>query len=461
MDGIKRKPEQKKNKPPVNEYFHRLAGYVRVVRYIVLFAFVAVILGGITLFRDDITIQNISHLLRYIDIQTASDTGLDGAAIYIDGSPDMAVGYYKGEVVLVKTSGVELYDFSGSKTFTYSFDKSMLYQNPVILTSDKYILSYDLSGNKFALFNSFSNVYLSDKTEALIYGACINNDGSFAVVSTASGYRSVVSVYSNAFKKLFSWSSKDKYVMDISLHEKDGLLATASFTASQGDYLTVINVFDVTKEETMSQVELNGCVPVDVTWVDDRLVVITDKEMLIYDRYLNRHTSFDFGGRSLGSFTVQGGHIVMALGSLSIDSSTYLYIYNTLGKLVYTEVLSEDLLDVASGSECAYLLSRQGLSKVKYDERESVQLAYDAQMGADKIIHASNDRVIVVSANSAEVHGENMNIAAPPEQEQATQEQTTDVPVIAAITGQSAEQIETQQTQEETEEITIPTEESQ
>ena len=219
-------PAYRLDMPDTNEYYFSLSQRFKLAKYVVFLSLILFIVFMVTGYGEEITVENLRYLLKYMDTQqgSVSENYTDFRYDVVDGAD---FHLYKGDLVVSGTDGFDIYDINGKHILNAKYE----YLNPTLLVSEQYILVYDLGGNSFSLYNSFGLLY----EETLNYPigcASIGDTGNFLIVTRAKEYRSVVYCYNKDFKRIYSWHSSDKYVLSATMDPLGPQFVIAASTVS-------------------------------------------------------------------------------------------------------------------------------------------------------------------------------------------------------------------------------------
>ena len=137
----------------MSAYYRRAASVLKLVRFAVLLGFVVFAVFCIGFFKDNITVDNLRYLLKYLDLSAADNTPSD-AEITLDNSNGTSFALLGNDLAVVGKNGVGLYDFAGNKL--YQYDNK--FASPAMLLTDKNLLVYDTDGTTLAVYDAVSKV---------------------------------------------------------------------------------------------------------------------------------------------------------------------------------------------------------------------------------------------------------------------------------------------------------------
>ncbi len=245
------KIETPERRTKVNSYYLVLSGRFKTAKYISVCLLVAFLLSIILLFRDEITVENLRYLIK--DFEMGDSLKLtSGEEIKYDADTQLDLEMYKGDLVVAGSSYFYLCDLQGNKRL---YEKSS-FSNPVVVSSDKYLLVYGLSEYTYTLYNTFSKLH-TETFEYPITGAAVSDKGLYAIVTKTTEYRSVVYLYNSSFERIGA-IYKDKYIMDVSFNYDSSELLITSLYSKNGNYCTEIVNYSPYSDKPNSSIEVEG-----------------------------------------------------------------------------------------------------------------------------------------------------------------------------------------------------------
>jgi len=161
---------------------------------------VLLILGVVGAFIMNIGNLSVSKFNNFI--KTVNIFGVEAAGkpeFFIDLDDSSTVCYYKNSIVAIRRNMLDIYNLNGRL-----LDQSPLnYSNPVLKTSERYIISYDLGTNKMEVFDYILSQVYKYKGERPIYSASVTNKGNIVYITSERKYKSEVYVLDNRFEAVF------------------------------------------------------------------------------------------------------------------------------------------------------------------------------------------------------------------------------------------------------------------
>lgn len=357
------------NSNKTGNYYHKSSFALKISRYLVILLFIIFLISCTLIYRNDITVENIQFLAKYITLN-------DGSSHYykdefpISASKSSDIFMLRDNVAIVDKSGIALYELSGSKLFNYSYS----YSSPACVRDTHNILIHDIKGNELSIFNSFSRVF-SQKYPYSVKCADINEKG-FAVITGEKGYRSALIVYNDSFKEQFRWLSEENYLSAIALSPSGNTVAVSAVKSENGLYNCCVKIFDISKEDPVYTSTEFDELPLNIKYSEDgkNLYVITDSGIHFYDLKLNEISYYKFNQSKIEKYYTHEDMILLCeLNNLSGNSVTVIALdFN--GNKLFEFNINDTIHDIALGSSKIFALGTDCIYKYEYDSDKSCKL---------------------------------------------------------------------------------------
>lgn len=245
----------------------------RLYKLISLTLLVAFLLGGLIFFENDITVENLRYLVKYLDFTSVGDY-TDGVKVHYNADSSNRFYVFRGDLAIVNESGITLYDRRGSAVMTDSFTMS----DPVCVSGDKYLMVYDLGGHQLRIYNSFA--LLHEKAfDYQLQSVFVNSSGSYCVVTSEKSYHAAVFVYNNDFKEIQQWLSTDKFAVDAAFSD-DGRLIISAIKVQSGELISELIELKIGKQEPLSVYTLADEFPLYLSIDKNGSLLLTDQSLI-------------------------------------------------------------------------------------------------------------------------------------------------------------------------------------
>ncbi|MCL2772099.1 MAG: DUF5711 family protein [Oscillospiraceae bacterium] len=375
----------------INQHYLSLADGFKWAKWLLLVVLILFVLIELILNSKQITLDNISYLLRYIDIQNSTNPSKSEFPAEFDDAS--SVCYYRNNIVVLERTKIGIYDVNGRK----NYNQTLTYSNPVLDASNQYILTYDLGANKLDIFNSFSQVY-QYTGDTPVYNAKITDKGNVVYVTTEPGYKSAVKVMDSGFNEIYRCFFYKDYIVDADIDDNAKNLVTAGFSAANGDYVSTITMYQTNSEEVKKTISVVGEQPYGVKLNLNGFCAVLENEIKFYNTDGDEVSSYNFAYRKIQSMLLTANYSAVVLNEKTLGSDSRILIFDASGNVLYDNVVSSEIMDIkfSEDNNFLYFLARTGLYKVDIKQKifELVTNQYDDT--TDCIVYA-NDKNIFLS----------------------------------------------------------------
>jgi len=364
----------------------------RLYKLITITVLVLFLLGGLLLFENEITMENLRYMVKYLDF-SSSGAFSEESVIYYNADPQNDFQVFRGDLALVNPSGVTLFDRRGSAVMTDSFSMA----KPTAVCGDKYLAIYDLGGHQVRVYNSFSLLF-EKYFDYSVQSVSINSDGSFCVVTSQKNYRSAVFVYDRDFKQTYQWLSADKLATGAYLSDHDEL-SIATVQVVNGEMFSELIELKIGEKKSLSSLKFNGVIPLVHQTNDRRSVLVTDESMLIIKKGKVTSTQ-NFAEGSVLKVALGERKFALLQDDLSVGVNYKLRIFDLDGKEKRSHTFKETIRDIEVYNDSVFVLTHTELY-VFSDGEKVKQISLDedySEVGA-----FSEDCVILCGETQAHI----------------------------------------------------------
>lgn len=422
----------------INEYYAKIGNRFGWAKWVFVVALVLFVLAGLIFNSQEITFENINYLLRYINIQNSKTPAKSEFLIEFDEYSDIC--YYKNNIAVLKRNKIEIYDVDGRK----SYNLRLIYSNPVIEASSRYILTYDLGSNKLDIFNAFSKVY-EYKGDMPVYNAKLTDKGNVVYVTTEKGYKSAVKVMNSGFNEIYRCYFYKDFIVGADIDDNAKNLVTAGYSVENGDFVSTVTLYETNREEKKKEIFVYGELPYEVTFNSNSegFSVLFENSVRFYDSEGTEISKYDFAYRQIQAILMTKNYSAVVLNEKTLGSDNRILVFDNSGNIIYDNVISAEIIDIKFSEDFnfLYFLTRTGLFKIDIEHKvfEFVTNQYDET--TNRIIHANAKNIFLsgfVKVNIEDTESrDNVNNTENPENTKNTTDITdkTDITDIIDTTG--------------------------
>ena len=378
---------------PENEYYTDIAYKFKWAKWLLVIFLLIFIVAQVIMNPKELNADNLKYLFRYINIQGSNKS--IKTEFYIELDEASSICYYKNNIAVLRKNRIDIYDMNGRKNFTHK----LIYSNPVVKASDKYIIAYDLGMNKMEIFNSFSRVY-EYKNQGPVYGAHVTDNGNVVYITSENGYKSVVYVLDSGFEDIAVYSFANDYVMGADIDDKAGKLAVTGFSARNGDYLSRVILYDTDSEEPVKTIEVHGEQPYGVKLNENGIFAVFENSLRFYDSDGAGISQYNFAYRKIQAMSLTQELAAIVLNEKTLGTDDRILVFDGKGGIIYDNISDAQVIDIKFSEDYKFLyyLARSGLYKIDIEQGIS-ELAADTgeyDDTANFIVYA-NDKNIYLS----------------------------------------------------------------
>ena len=312
---------------------YRYAYFKRILCVLLILVIIAFILSG------SLSYEKLFYLTKDIKLANNYVNSIHDTITYNVGNSQSFITYREG-LAVASRERFSVFAAGGREIFTSNHS----YGNPALASSDKYVLLYDVGGRQFDLYNSFTRVK-GETLDYAILGASISKNGTFALITRAERYESVVSVYKTNGTR-YDYSFSQGRVISASLNEKGTEMAILLAFANGDDFRTELRLYRIGKEDYNSVDAGFFEIPYAVKILDGgNIIVVGANEVKAFSSnlgLLNEYYTDD------EIYRYYFGEDSIALSHFSKDSGkTEVVVLNKRGKIDKSYLFDDRILDVA------------------------------------------------------------------------------------------------------------------
>ena len=210
---------------------------VRLTATLVVVA-VAVSLVAALVFRDRLNADSVRRWFTYRSL-IRSDSGRAESFPY-GGELTDTFAVLDGDLLVCSRNAISLYSGSGAQYI----NEPVSMENPVVNTNGSLAVVYDAGGTDLYVLGQRSLVWSSKDFESIL-SARLNKNGQLTVVTQASGYRGMVTVYDAAYSPVMHIDLSSAFVMDAALSDNGHTLAILTVGQSGGAFATNLELYEM------------------------------------------------------------------------------------------------------------------------------------------------------------------------------------------------------------------------
>ncbi len=354
---------------PQNPYYERVSerfGVLQVLLYLCLLLFVVISLLGNT---GMITYQNLYYFVKDLNASAESVEKLQGDSLGYAWDEEQSFVSYRQGLAVAGNSSVTVFTASGREIISQHHS----YQSPVAVGEGKYLMVYEMGGTQYSLYNSYTRIH-TGKTQTPIRKAEMSKSGSYAILTEADGYASVVELYNDDFKKIGSYRYNG-YVTDVAIDQKGEHLAVLVHEAEGMTFRTSVRLYTVGQTDPTAERVLSGGLGLYCGYTEAGKLSVLGETGLFYvsaEGDLERVADVDTNRLVYADIGVHGSILIQA-GKEHLTRH-HITVYDKNGKALYEDSIEGTVEAASRGKDTLFIKTEDTLYRIRINggRRESI-----------------------------------------------------------------------------------------
>lgn len=253
-------------------------------------ALVIIILLGLFLLSSSTALDGVKRFFRY-------SRSKEYAAIPFEnyGNSDFCL---VNDRLAIGTQGqIALYDDDASVLGKNIAD----YVSPALLSTDAFLLSYDIGRNHLAQTDANGNLKFELDTAGRIYDADLSESGAVCVLTDSSDCRAVLEVYSESGALLFRRNSKTNYLNTCAISPDREFVAVTTLGQENISFASSAQIFETAADAVYAELPLGAQMIYDLRFLDSSTICAIGEKSLLF---------FTKSGELLGEYEADSGELI-------------------------------------------------------------------------------------------------------------------------------------------------------
>lgn len=344
---------------------------------------VLILAGGAILVTQNFDIFQLGSLFSPEEVSQSSETGYP-KKLY--GDRALSFGKMGNFLQLVSDSKLYLYDESGAVVYQSPHS----YTNPVSVSSEKRMLTYDQGGNHFRVDSTSSTISDKEMLNSIWVGAIADN-GSVAIATSEERYAGSVTVFDSTGKQIYKWYSSGMQITGLAFYPGGNGVAVSCIGAENGMLKSRIYYLDfsITEEDKIAKSDFYDTMILSIDYksngqlmmIGDNMVAVTNNNGEVVSQY-----AFD---RTIQKFSNDpSGNAVLLLDSYNNNSKGTLMALDTGCNVIGSAEIPATVTDLSCSDSRIAVLSGQKVSL--YDLRLNPTAEMEARSDAKNLSLVGN-----------------------------------------------------------------------
>lgn len=367
---------------------------VRTAATLVVLA-AALALVAVVVFRDSLNVDSVKRWFTYRSL-VRGDSGRAESFPY-GGDLTNTFAVLDGDLLVCSRNAITLYSGSG----TQYINESVGMENPVVTTNGSLAAVYDAGGSSLYVLGQRTLVWSTDEQESIL-SARLNKNGQLTVVTQASGYRGMVTVYDASYTPVMRVNMTSAFAMDAALSDDGHTLAILTVGQTGGAFATSLELYDmnyVSGEYSPDfSCQLGGSVVLETRHTASAVWALGDRGLTI-TAHDGRSSGVSWADKHLRRYTLSGdGFAAVLLGKYRAGSQSELWVVDSGGQRRTLE-LNEQVLSISAAGRYLAVLTGDRLDI--YTDQLELYDTLNGTQGARTVLLMPDGSAILISADSA------------------------------------------------------------
>ncbi len=381
------------------EYYTKAEGIIKFIRILAIIALFAVLFMSFTIFKSEITFENLKYLLTYIEFSPPDFS--DGEQTLRFSASEASEYAMLGQKLLVaEPEKVTIYDFSGHKIYGTATD----FKKPLVQSNGKYALVYDPEGYSVSIFNSFSKVHdMTYKTP--IESVFLDRSGGYAITTKLDHEAGTVIIYDKRHREIGHKSLNEAPIFDICLDTQSHVFAMTTLDVQNGDFFTKVRFHDLSQnvsEQILA--ELPGQLPLKMLTYGENVAIVSNLGINFFGKDRKDPRFISFGINMVNSvFELDELFAVVKTSAIAgFESNVSVYDYD--GNVIFENDYKTKISDVSMKDGSLFVLEQFNLNIMCCDDEynfadETISLPLDG--GYKRVFAPGDQEYVLISHGTA------------------------------------------------------------
>ena len=361
---------------------------INILKKLLVVALILTIFLGVIFSAGRLDINNIYYSAMDIWYMNSYAEASSNILNYTKASTRDDYALYKNGLVAASGSEVKIFNATGRVTLT----SGDIFANPAIITSNKYVIVYDLGGSKFSVYNSFKRIETVTLDGTIAY-ASMSTDGGFAIVEKTQDYNSVTHIYDNDCKHVSAYYTNE-YVIAAQMSQNGKYTAVISSSAEHGNMTSTLTILKQNKKKVHAQIDVGDLTPYTCGFVsDNRIAVFYNDRVCVYNLRGKLKGEYVYPDSKLAYISYTQDGISLLFEDDLINGRNTLVVLNKNGKPKYSGQMSGSFTDMEMYGDYVFLLTNNGICK--FNSKTKITTFKESTDTFGELLVCSKDKVLL------------------------------------------------------------------
>ena len=327
-------------------------------RILALLLTAAVVLGIVAcmLFPDALNLDALHRWVKYLNVKTDGD----GGTYSFDSHNSNRYASFDDGLAIASVGGLSVHTSDGREAIVSQGQLSL----PVLQTGKDLAMTYDAGGATLLAVHHRNGEVLRITSEKAILDADISAGDDICYASSASGYKSVLTVYNDRQERIYRWLSSSTYMPLCAISDNGVQLAAIGLDQKNGTFESTLNLFRTHFDQIERTVPLGNELIYDVDYTaDDVIVVIGETTVRFFDSAGDILGNYGYGDSFLKDFDLGGnGFLTLSTNMYRAGNRYSIVTLDLHGRELASVYIGQEILDLSACGKYVAVLTMDGLT---------------------------------------------------------------------------------------------------
>ena len=331
-------------------------GFVKKIIALVLVTAIVLAVLAILLFGGGFNLDNLRRWVKYMNVSDGSGYG----SYSFDSHSSNRYAAFEDGLAVASVSGLNTYDENGNERHVLQEQTSL----PELMVRNQMAMVYDVGGNALLALHAHDGEVLRLSESRPILDADLSSGGYICLSSSASGYKSVLSVYNDEQVLIYRWLSSTTYIPQCAISSDGKTMVAIGLGQNDGVFESSLYFFQTNSEEIQAQVSLGSDLVYDVLFADDDTVCVIGETGVQYINLRGEHLgTYLYEEPFLKDYDAGGnGFLALSLNMYRAGNRYTLVTVDDKGEKLSSVYIGQEILDLSAGGRYVAVLTSEGLT---------------------------------------------------------------------------------------------------
>lgn len=294
------------------------------------------------LFNDGLNLDTVRRWGKYFSVRNDESYG----TFSFDSHSSNSYANFDSGMAVASVGGLSVYDMYGEERFVLQKQIDL----PKLLVNHELAVAYDVGGSGLIALHKNQGEVLNLEETHPILDADLSEKGAICLSSSASGYKSVLSVYNDEQDLIYRWLSSSTYFPLCAISPNGTDLAAVAVGQSNGTFESSLYLFRTDSEEIQNTFSLGNELIYDLMFVEpDVLCAIGESSVQVINMKGKQLGTYSYDGSFLKDFDCAGnGFLTLSMNMYRAGNRYSIVTVDEKGRKIADRYIGQEVLDLSA-----------------------------------------------------------------------------------------------------------------